>query len=60
MAATGLNNAVTDIEGLIVGHYTDLDAVSGVTVVICSEGAVAGVDVRGLPRGPGKQIFLTP
>jgi len=60
LAATGLNNAVTDIEGLIVGHYTDLDAVSGVTVVICPEGAVAGVDVRGSAPGTRETDLLDP
>lgn len=33
--------------GVTVGHYTDTAAASGVTVVICAEGAVTGVDVRG-------------
>jgi L-aminopeptidase/D-esterase-like protein len=35
------------VDGILVGHYTDTAAASGVTVVICAEGAVAGVDVRG-------------
>jgi L-aminopeptidase/D-esterase-like protein len=60
LAATGLNNAVTDVEGLIVGHYTDIDAVCGVTVVICPEGAVAGVDVRGSAPGTRETDLLDP
>ena len=60
MAATGLNNAVTDVEGLIVGHYTDIDAACGVTVVICSEGAIAGVDVRGSAPGTRETDLLDP
>ena len=60
MASTGQNNAVTDVEGLIVGHYTDIDAVCGVTVVICPEGAVAGVDVRGSAPGTRETDLLDP
>ncbi|MEJ2221056.1 MAG: P1 family peptidase [Desulfobacterales bacterium] len=41
------HNALTDVDGILVGHYTDEAAASGVTVVVCPEGAVAGVDVRG-------------
>ena len=47
MAETGTHNALTDVEGILVGNYTDTEAVSGVTVVVCPRGAVAGVDVRG-------------
>ncbi len=47
MAQTGTYNALTDVEGILVGNYTDTDAVSGVTVVVCPQGAVASVDVRG-------------
>jgi len=43
----GKHNAITDVDGIQVGQYTDTTAASGVTVVICAEGAVAGVDVRG-------------
>lgn len=44
-------NALTDVPGIKVGHYTDLAAATGCTVVLCEDGAVAGVDVRG--GGPG-------
>lgn len=37
----------TDIGGIRVGHAQNFDAATGCTVVICEEGAVAGVDVRG-------------
>jgi len=47
LASTGTLNALTDVAGILVGHYTDTEAVSGVTVVIYPQGAVAGVDVRG-------------
>ena len=47
MRTVGKHNALTDVDGILVGHYTDEAAASGVTVVVCPEGAVAGVDVRG-------------
>jgi len=57
---TGTHNAITDVEGLMVGNFTDLEAVCGVTVVICSEGAVAGVDVRGSAPGTRETDLLQP
>ena len=47
MAPTGEKNAITDVEGVKVGHYSDPQAMSGVSVVLCEAGAVAGVDVGG-------------
>ncbi|MGD9057307.1 MAG: P1 family peptidase [Desulfobacterales bacterium] len=47
MARIGKHNGLTDVAGIEVGHYTHADAASGVTVVICAEGAATGVDVRG-------------
>ncbi|HEY5639513.1 MAG TPA: P1 family peptidase, partial [Dehalococcoidia bacterium] len=38
---------ITAIKGLLVGHWTDLSAATGCTVVLCPAGAVASVDVRG-------------
>jgi L-aminopeptidase/D-esterase-like protein len=60
MAVIGKNNSLTDVEGLLVGHYTDVDAVCGVTAVICPEGAVAGVDVRGSAPGTRETDLLQP
>ena len=47
MVHKGRHNALTDVEGIAVGQYTNQQAACGVSVVICEEGAVAGVDVRG-------------
>jgi L-aminopeptidase/D-esterase-like protein len=48
MAGKGL----TEIAGLHVGHASDLEGITGCTVVLCgAEGAVAGVDVRGSAVG---------
>ncbi|MEE8247225.1 MAG: P1 family peptidase, partial [Alphaproteobacteria bacterium] len=51
MLATGRLNLLTDVAGLAVGNAEDADLLTGVTVVLCEQAAVAGVDVRG--GGPG-------
>ena len=43
--------SITDIKGIEVGHYTDKEARTGCTVVMCRDGAVGGVDVRGSAPG---------
>jgi L-aminopeptidase/D-esterase-like protein len=40
-------SGITDIPGLLAGHATDLDALTGCTVVLCPNGAVAGVATPG-------------
>lgn len=50
----------TDIGGLKVGHAQNFDAATGCTVVICEEGAVAGVDVRGGSPGTRETDALDP
>jgi L-aminopeptidase/D-esterase-like protein len=47
----GPKNLITDIAGLKVGHATDEQVQSGVTVLVCGAGWPAAVDVRG--GGPG-------
>jgi L-aminopeptidase/D-esterase-like protein len=42
-----LHNAITDVPGIKVGHATDLEALTGCTVVLCEDGAMGGVDQRG-------------
>jgi len=36
-----------ELEGVLVGHAQDLEALTGCSVIVFPEGAVAGVDVRG-------------
>ena len=55
--ATG---AITDVPGIRVGHYTDLEHATGCTVVLCGEGAVGGVDVRGGAPGTRETDLLRP
>ena len=60
MSNHGRYNSLTDVAGLIVGQFTDRKAASGVTVVICKESAVAGVDVRGAAPGTRETDLLAP
>lgn len=39
--------SICSIPGITVGHAQDREALTGCTVVLCPEGAVGGVDVRG-------------
>jgi len=50
----------TDIDGIKVGHEQDLEAATGCTVIICEEGASAGVDVRGGAPGTRETDLLNP
>ncbi len=50
----------TDIGGLRVGHAQDPEAATGCTVLICKEGATAGVDVRGGAPGTRETDLLNP
>ncbi len=54
------NDGITDVTGISVGHYTDLDAATGCTVVLCEAGAVGGVDVRGSAPGTRETDLLRP
>ena len=60
MASHGPSNALTDVEGIRVGHFTSREAASGVTVILASEGAIAGVDVRGSAPGTRETDLLEP
>jgi len=53
-------NAITDVPGIKVGHYTDKEAATGCTVILCETGAVAGVDVRGSAPGTRETDLLHP
>jgi len=55
-----MHNGLTDVPGLKVGHWTNLEAATGCTVVLCPAGAVAGVDVRGTAPGTRETDLLDP
>lgn len=50
----------TDIDGIKVGNAQNLEAATGCTVIICEEGATAGVDVRGGSPGTRETDLLDP
>lgn len=55
-----MHNAITDVEGIEVGHWTDSEAATGCTVILCRQGAVGGVDVRGSAPGTRETDLLRP
>jgi L-aminopeptidase/D-esterase-like protein len=44
-------NTIADVNGIQVGHASDLQGYTGLTVVLCEKGAVCGIDVRGSAPG---------
>jgi L-aminopeptidase/D-esterase-like protein len=55
-----MNHSLTAVPGIRVGHWTDLEAATGCTVILCPAGAVAGVDVRGGAPGTRETDLLNP
>ena len=60
MGKKGNLNAITDVEGIEVGNFTDHEHLTGVTVVLAPEGSLAGVDVRGGSPGTRETDLLSP
>ncbi len=52
--------SITSVPGILVGHAQDMEALTGVTVILCPEGAVAGVDQRGGAPGTRETDLLRP
>lgn len=55
-----MNNAITDVPGIEVGQAEDLEALTGVTVILCRHAAVGGVDQRGGAPGTRETDLLNP
>lgn len=55
-----LRDAITDVRGIKVGHWTNRRAATGCTVVLCPDGATGGVDVRGAAPGTRETDLLRP
>jgi L-aminopeptidase/D-esterase-like protein len=53
-------HGITDVPGIRVGHAQDPKALTGVTVVLCERGAVAGMDQRGGAPGTRETDALRP
>ena len=51
---------ILEIEGFKIGHAQNYDAATGCSVIICEEGAAAGVDVRGGAPGTRETDLLDP
>jgi len=51
---------LSDIDGIKVGHATDLDGITGCTVILCERGATAGLDIRGAATGSQELDLLSP
>ena len=51
---------IAQVKGLLVGHFSDGRRPTGCTAVLCPEGAVGGVDVRGAAPGTRETDLLHP
>ncbi|MDE0033299.1 MAG: P1 family peptidase [Deltaproteobacteria bacterium] len=54
------NGTITAVRGIQVGHATNRRARTGCTVVLCTAGAAAGVDVRGFAPGTRETDAIRP
>lgn len=52
------NDTLTAVPGIKVGHFSDLDAITGCTVVRCPPGTIGAVDVRGGAPGTRETDLL--
>ena len=52
------SGAITDVAGIIVGHFTDDEGATGCTVLLCPDGAKAGVCVNGGAPGTRETDLL--
>jgi L-aminopeptidase/D-esterase-like protein len=55
-----MKGAITDVEGIRVGHADNREAMTGCTVILCEEGAVGGVEIRGSATGTRQIDSLYP
>jgi L-aminopeptidase/D-esterase-like protein len=51
---------LTDVPGILVGHASDYDGLTGCTAILCEPGAVAGGDLRGSATGTEEWGLLNP
>ena len=54
-----MDDAITDVSGIRVGHFSHFEALTGCTVVLCEEGAVAVGDIWGTAAGTRQMDALT-
>jgi L-aminopeptidase/D-esterase-like protein len=58
--AKSAQKGITAVPGIRVGHATDLEGLTGCTVVLCEKGAVGGIDQRGGAPGTRETDLLRP
>jgi L-aminopeptidase/D-esterase-like protein len=51
---------ITDVPGILVGHYTDRKVLTGCTVVLCPPKTIASCEVRGSAPGSRELALLAP
>lgn len=51
---------ITDVPGIRIGHFTDQQALTGTTVVLCPPGTRASCEVRGNSPGSRELALLAP
>lgn len=51
---------ITDFRGVLLGNAQNMEAATGCTVILCRDGAAAGVDVRGGAPGTRETDLLRP
>ena len=54
------NATLTGVPGILVGHAEEIEPQTGCTAILCPEGAVCGVDVRGFAPGSIETALLNP
>jgi len=52
--------AELEIDGLLVGHFSDYQALTGCTVILAPQGVTASVDIRGGAPGTLETALLSP
>ncbi len=60
MSRPAYDGAIADVPGITAGHWTDADAATGCTVILCGESATGGVAVRGGSPGTHETDLLNP
>ena len=58
--ATGTRDAITDVPGIRVGHWTDRRRATGCTAILCETATAAAVDARGGAPGTRETDVLGP
>lgn len=51
---------LTDIPGILVGHASDYEALTGCTAILCDGGAVGGAEIRGAASGTEEFDLMSP